>query len=286
MKKCFYLAVALVAVSACDVIKNPTDPSTPAPSADQVNYTAVGASDAIGWGGTVYCLPFTACPDGTGYVPVTARRFQANQKTVTLMNLGIPGAVLSPQIQAIGAQVGSDIFGNFLDQEMPFVPKNSTLVTIFAGGNDANTIGKAVDHGLGGSDPNGYIASQTQAFGRDMLALINGIKGRAASARIVVLNLPNLAGLPYASGLTLAQKRGLQQIAVGFSSQINALGAQGVLVLDLMCDSRFYQPSSLSSDGFHPNDTGYAYLADLVYAAAATGTVTPPRASCSQMGLY
>ena len=123
-------------------------------------------------------------------------------------------------------------------------------------------------------------------FGRDMLVLINGIKNRAPSARIVVLNLPNLAGLPYANGYTLAQKRGLQQIAVGFSSQINALGAQGALVLDLMCDSRFYLPGSLSSDGFHPNDVGYAYLADLVYAAASTGTVTPPRASCSQMGIY
>ena len=284
MMKYARLAVALVAVSACDVIKNPTDPSSnPTPAANQVNYTAVGASDAIGWGGSIFCVPFTACPDGTGYVPDVVRKYQADQKTVTLMNLGIPGAVLSPQIEAIAGSIGRDVYGNFIDREMPFVPKNSTLVTVFAGGNDANTIGAAVDKGVGGSDPNGYIATQTQDFGRDMLALINGIKSRAPSARIVVLNLPNLAGLPYASGYTLAQKRGLQQIAVGFSSQINALGAQGVLVLDLMCDSHIYQASSLSSDGFHPNDTGYAYIAGLVYAAASTGTVTPPRASCSQM---
>jgi hypothetical protein len=48
----------------------------------------------------------------------------------------------------------------------------------------------------------------------------------------------------------------------------------------------FYTASYYSSDGFHPNDAGYRRLADLVVAAAVSGTVTPPRASCVQMAFF
>ena len=73
---------------------------------------------------------------------------------------------------------------------------------------------------------------------------------------------------------------------MSFSAQVNALRSQGALVIDLMCDGTFYQPGMYSSDGFHPNDAGYARLADLVYAAASTGSATPPRSSCPQMSLF
>jgi len=53
-----------------------------------------------------------------------------------------------------------------------------------------------------------------------------------------------------------------------------------------MCDARFYQPGSYSSDGFHPNDTGYAYLTELIYPVASTGTASAPRASCAQMTIF
>ena len=93
-------------------------------------------------------------------------------------------------------------------------------------------------------------------------------------------------GLPYAAGNSLNEKRWLQQISVGFSAQVNALRSQGALVIDLMCDGAFYQPGMYSGDGFHPNDAGYARLADLVYGAASTGSATPPRSSCPQMSLF
>ena len=66
---------------------------------------------------------------------------------------------------------------------------------------------------------------------------------------------------------------------------INALANQGVTVIDLMCDANFYNPSIFSSDGFHPNDAGYTYLTDRVYAAA-TGSAPAPRASCPQMTVF
>lgn len=284
MKK--YAALLFVSLTcwACATSTSPTDPSSTPSNA--VSFTAIGASDAIGYGSSVVCIPFTDCPNGMGYVQIIARRLQASGKTVSMLNLGIPGAVLSPATQALGASIGRDIFGNFLDQEAPFVAKDSTLVTVFAGGNDVNTIGAALDAGLGGADNTGYVNTQALNFGRDLRTLMTDIKTRAPDARVVVLNLPNMGALPYAAGYSLDRRRWLQQIAVGFSAQINALTAQGAIVIDLMCDGSFYQPGIFSSDGFHPNDTGYAHLADLMYAAISGGSTSAPRTSCSQMTVF
>jgi lysophospholipase L1-like esterase len=282
----FGLAIAIAAtLSACNSDKSPTSP-TPEPQANTVSYTAVGASDAIGIGASHECFPFAPCPDGTGYVQVTKRRLEAAGKTVTLLNLGVPGAVLGPDIEAIGNSLGRGIPGNFLEREMPFVARDSTMVTVFAGGNDANAIAAALESGMGGSDPVSYANTLTSGFGRDLNALISGIKGRAPSARIIVLNLPNLAGLPYMAGRTLPQKQGMQAIAVALSSKANALASQGVLVVDLMCDPRSYIAGNYSADGFHPNDNGYSFIADLVYSAAIAGTSPAPRSACAQMALF
>jgi lysophospholipase L1-like esterase len=58
-----------------------------------------------------------------------------------------------------------------------------------------------------------------------------------------------------------------------------------VLVVDLMCDPRSYIPSNYSSDGFHPNDAGYAFMAEAVTRAVNSGSLPPPRADCPQMHL-
>jgi lysophospholipase L1-like esterase len=250
-----------------------------------VSYAAIGASDAIGVGASHECFPFAACPDGTGYVQVTTKRLQAAGKTVTLLNLGIPGSVLGPDIEAIGNSLSRGIPGNFLEREMPFVAHDSTLVTIFAGGNDVNTVAAAVDAGLGGSDPVAYVNTRTNGFGRDLNTLVTGVKGRAPNARIIVLNLPNLAALPYMAGRTPTQRQAVQAMAVAFSAKANALTSQGVLVIDLMCDPRAYIAGNYSGDGFHPNDSGYAFIADLVYNAATIGAAAP-RPSCAQMTLF
>jgi lysophospholipase L1-like esterase len=279
--------VCLAALPACSENGNdsPTNPTPPTQS-QEVSYAAVGASDAVGYGGSAPCLPFADCPDGTGYVQATVRRLRAQGRTVSITNLGIPGAVLSREIQDIGNSLGRGIPGNFIEREMPFVPRSATLVTIFAGGNDANAIGAAVRAGHGGADPRSYIDTHARNFGRDLALLVNGIRGRAPQARVVLLNLPNLAALPYVRGFPIVELAVLQRIAVGFSAQANALASANVLVIDLMCDPRSYEPGNYSSDGFHPNDAGYAFMTDLVVAASTGGTTAPPRASCPQMTIY
>jgi lysophospholipase L1-like esterase len=277
-----FLLAGLIVASGCD---KSGSSGAPSPLTKVVNYDALGASDTIGYGGSAPCLPLVECTSGTGYVQQVTRRLQAEGRDVTLQNLGIPGAVLSPDVQALGNSLGLDIFRNTLMDGAPYVRRTSTLVTVFIGANDANAVGRAVRNGHGGSNPSAYIQTQIQNFARDMQTLVATVRGRSPEVRIVALNLPNMANTPYAAGMPLSEKRVLQQLTVGFAAGINALTAQGVTVVDLMCDANFYNPSIFSADGFHPNDAGYAYLTELVYAAA-TSSAPAPRASCAFMTVY
>lgn len=277
------LFVAL-ATAACSE-KSPTGPSDFPPPNSTIVYTALGASDANGVGSSVECPPFVDCPNGMSYVNVATRQLQGRGFTVTLRNMGIPGAVISPEFQNLGNQYDRDILFNFIEREAPFTLQDSTLVTIFAGGNEVNTITTALGRGAGGSDPIGYIDAQVRLFGTNFSTLLGVVRGRAPSARLVVLNLPNLGGMPYLAGASLAQRQAAQRISVGMTTTvINPLVSQNVTVIDLMCDGRFYQRSSLSSDGFHPNDAGYSFMAAEV-VRAATGPYPAPNASCGQMTL-
>jgi lysophospholipase L1-like esterase len=281
------LLVPILTLSLLTGCKKATDDGGdggPGPSPQGARYSALGASDALGVGASVPCLPFTDCPGGTGYVPRVLRWLREDVAT-ELTNIGLPGAVLSPEVQDIGNSVGIGINNNFLQHEAPFVPQSTTVVTIFAGGNDANTLATAIDRGAAGSTaPNAYIDAQVAAFADDIRALIGIVRGRAPSARIVVLNLPNFAGVPFAVGRPTRDRQWLQRLSVGFSVQgINTLTGMNVTVVDLLCNPRSYAGSTYSSDGFHPNDAGYAYIGDEVIKALQAGSPPPPAASCPQM---
>ena len=275
---------AVLSFAGCN--KKPESPTGPTGS-DTVIYTAIGASDAVGVGGSVLCAGTLDCPNGSSYVYALRRRWQSEGKTVTLSNLGVPGAVLSPTIQALARQVGrGDLIANFIDNQVPFVGSTVTHVTVFAGGNDANTIAQAVRAGVPGSDtPNdirAYIDRQVQQWGEDFNELIRRVRSRAPGARIVAFNLPNLAGLRYVAGLSVAERGVLQRIAVGLADRVNAATSQSVLVVDLMCEPRVYADANVSGDGFHPSDQGYQLMAELGYPALATGAASAPGSSCSQ----
>jgi lysophospholipase L1-like esterase len=276
---------ALLLAAACARSGSPTSPSGPPAAGSPVYYAAVGASDAIGYGSSVVCIPFALdCPNGMGYVQLIARQLQGQGLTVTLSNLGIPGAVIGPGVQALAAQYHRSVPANFIQGEVPFLPRNSTLVTVFAGGNDVNTVGEVIRDGAGGSDPSTFIDQQIKAFGGEYATLIAGIRDRAPGARIVVANLPNFAAIPMTSGYTADERQLIQKISVGFSTQvINPLSSQGIAVVDLLCNSRFADPAIFSPDGFHPNDAGYAILAAEMMKAITASSSPAPAASCALM---
>jgi lysophospholipase L1-like esterase len=279
------LVAGITATAACSKLTNsnaPSAPSGPLPAGSSIVYTAIGASDAAGVGSSVVCVPFTDCPDGMGYVPVTVRALKARGYTVKLLNLGIPTAVVGRDVQTLGAQYGRTILGNFIDNEVPFAQTDSTVTTVFGGVNDVITIVSALGQGAGGSNAQAYIDAQVSAFTSSYASVITGIRARAPSTRIVALNLPNVAALPYFAGGALDQRQAQQRLSVGFTTRaVNVLTSQGITVVDLMCDARSYLPSNYSSD-FHPNDAGYAFISGEV-VNAITSSYPAPQASCPQM---
>lgn len=274
----------------CSKLKGTPTTPTPTPVDGPIFYTAIAASDGIGFGSSKVCLPFEDC-DGNGYVQILRRRLRDTftTRTVGFRNLSLPGAVLSPAIQQLARDIGqpiSDLAGNFIERQVPFVPAETTHLTIFAGGNDANVIGKAVLAGRGGSDPGAYIDAQVRQWGTDLEDLVNRVRSRAPNARIVALNMINLAGAPYLAARPASEKSIMQRIAVGISDRVNALTAKNVLVVDLMCDARLYQPQNYASDGFHPGDAGYQVFAELTWPALGNGTASAPNTNCAQRRLF
>lgn len=276
--------IAALFAAACDKGSEATGPSPlPSPNSSIV-YTALGASDVFGIGATVYCGPWEDCATGRGYVQVASRDLRSRGFTVTVHPLGLPGAVLSSRIITLGRQYGrGDLLANLIDQEAPFIQPTTTLVTIFAGGNDVNVITSALGGGAGGADHAGFINSQITAFGQDFNTLLQVVRQKAPSARIVVLNLPNTGAIPMLANAPRDHKLAAQMLSVGMTTKVlNPLTASGVVVVDLMCDPRAYQGSTYSSDGFHPSDLGYAWIAAEVVAATTTA-YRGPAASCPQM---
>ena len=281
------LLAALLATTACS--SSSDSPTGPSPDSGPITYTAIGASDGIGFGSSSPCFPFDDCPDGLGYVQILRRELVATGRAVSYRNLSIPGAVLSRAVEDLARDIGrpiDNLAGNFIERQSQFVPTDTTHVTIFAGGNDANVIAQAARAGRGGSDVNGYVDAQVNQWGIDLADLVSRVRTRAPNARIVVLNLINLAGAPYLSGNPISEKSLMQRVAVGLSDRANALTAQGVLVVDLMCDARLYQPSNYASDGFHPSDGGYRVFAELTLPALRDGANNAPNPNCAQRRLF
>jgi lysophospholipase L1-like esterase len=289
MRSFAFLRVAILVMSvgatACSD-KESDSPTSPTPNpGGSISYTALGASDATGYGSSVECFPFSPCANGTGYVQLLQRRLEQTGP-VAYQNWGVPGAVLSPAIEDLSRKVGRGVSNNLLTNQAPFVRPNDTVVTSFAGGNDGNIIAEAVRAQLAGDDPRAFIDQQVAKWGEDYAALVRAVRQKAPGVRVVVLNLPNLAAMPYVARFSTFEKSILQRVAVGLSERVNALATTNVHVVDLMCDGRVIEPASFSADGFHPSDRGYALMAELAYPAAVNGSHSAPAADCAQKRIF
>ena len=281
------VAGCLALLAACSRLGDDLNPNAPTPPPTQgstIAYTAIGASDANGVGSSVLCVPFTDCSNGMGYVPVAVRTLRSQGFTVNHLNLGVATAVISRDFQTLAGQYNHFVAGNFIEQEMPFVQTTANVVTMFAGLNEVNLLTAALGGGAGGTDPNGFMDRQVQTFGTNYATLLAGVKTRAGAPRLVALNVPNAAALPYLVRATQAQRQAAQRITVAMTrTVVNVLTAQNVVIVDLMCDARSYQAANYSSDGLHPNDAGYAFIASEVVRAITTSSYPAPQTSCSAM---
>jgi lysophospholipase L1-like esterase len=287
--KTMLVLVLSLGLTACDKLGlgssdagSPTEASGPPAAGATINYSVVGASDAIGVGSSKPCILYDDC-NGNGYVWVAARALRTQGFTVNVQQLGLPGAVISRTFENLAIQYGrNDVLANFIQQEVPFVSRDASVVTVFTGANDINVMTSALGNGAGGADPAAFIDRAVAGFGSDYAAMISGIRSRSRSARIIVMNVPNLAALPYLSGASLAQKQAAQRAAVRITTTVINPTAD-TTVIDLMCDPRHYQPSGLSADGFHPNDAGYSLLGGEIVKALTSSSYPAPKSSCAQM---
>jgi lysophospholipase L1-like esterase len=175
-----FTVVSLVLVLGCGAAVG-RDSDANQPARPEIRYTAIGDSAAAGIGSRTPCRPFSACENGTSYAAVLARKLGEGAR-VRFLNMGMPGAVLSPTVESLASKQGLFLPGNFVDDEMPSVPPDTTLVTVFGGANDVNALTEAIERGAAGSDVDGYVDEQVRAFGRDYGRLIDGVAERAPAA--------------------------------------------------------------------------------------------------------
>jgi len=92
--------------------------------------------------------------------------------------------------------------------------------------------------------------------------------------------------MPFLAGGALPQRQAAQRASVRMSTTvINGLSGSNVTVVDLMCDERLYDRNNYSSDGFHPNDAGYAIIGNEILRAATSVSYPAPRSNCGPMTL-
>jgi len=257
-------------------------------------YTALGASDAVGVGSSAPCptagtppMPSPPdCPGGKAYVVDLAALLTSQTSRVTLVDLGISGAVIGPDIQSdTAACFGSP--GNILTNEVPLINASSTLVTVFTGGNDTNAI---VQCAGSQANPPAFITGEMAKFAADYAMLIQDIKTAAPNAKIIVSNLPNFALIPVGTTQPPMVQAALDQVSVGLDMQVinPSAGTSVTAVVDALCNAQSYNAANFSADGFHPDDAGYTLFSQLYFnqlQASRTPPAPAPQASCPPFSL-
>ena len=323
------LASVVIGITSCSQLGQATG-SDPLATQHTYVYTAIGASDAVGYGSTAPC-PTTSvqigpdteqmpsppnCPGGKGYVPGIAGRLTSSTGTVVLTDLGISGAVVGPTERTLGntwepllfqdcSSSGPNVCvpGDFVSDELPLIPGNQGLVTIFAGGNDTNAILAHVAVACSGCNQQqiqNMITADVTNFANDYLTLLGAIHQSHPFARIYVSNLPNFALIP--RGVCIGAnpgnpppfcnvndpaegQPGLQQLLGVISTAIDAnvinqFAFNGIPVVDAECDPRSYDPTNFYIDGFHPDDAGYSTFAQLYTLMIKNFGGPPPAGNC------
>lgn len=218
---CATAFAAACSLAACSTLGNLGQPDANVSNARSFVYTAVGASDAVGFGSSAPCntaavvigadteqMPSPAsCPGGRGYVPDISGLLSTGVNTVTLTDLGISGAALGPAERALGNTFEPPVFGcspcvpgDFITDELPLIPTAQNTITIFAGGNDIDAIFAhvvvACSGGCTQQQVNAVVGPDLANFGADYQTLLNSIHAANPFARIYLANLPNFGLTP------------------------------------------------------------------------------------------
>ena len=197
------------------------------PVASAPKYTALGASDAVGIGAT---------PNTAGYVYLISDWMKARYTHWSLVNRGVSG------------YTAPDIVSNTLS---PAIADQPQIVTLWVGGNDIVKSGAVLE-------PTATLAARYRTAFTTILHRLRTETG----AFIVTANNPDISRTPVADGYPSF----LKTLAKNDTLALNAIiaevaAAENVPVVDLYSNPESYNPANFSSDGFHPNNAGYALMA-------------------------
>lgn len=228
------------------------------------------AECACGGGGpaTVAPLPATAAVVGTHSVAPPLPRLVTLGDSITagwdgrvhLTDLGYPRIVAN----ALGYQLTNlAVDGSWsavvLASEVPLVPADATIVTVYTSIIDGNR------YMLGYSD------ATLANYAATMNAIVAGIQARAPTARIILAAPPNLINRQ--SWATYYATR-RAEIAAYLTGMKHALVATGLPVVDLMCEPAMYDSANFLADNEHPLASGQAVIAQRFLDVIAHGSTT------------
>jgi len=232
-------------------------PATPAPEG---LYVAMGDSITFGQGVTDNCQSFathpvdiaSACPDGKSYAALVALAMRKAGIAGRFMNLGISGATVDWVI----------------DDEMPYLPAETTLVTLYVGTNDARFVRRT---GMS-------VAENVKQYESQYEKLLGMIHTRAPEARIVLVNIPNYQTINAEGNFAEKDPNDLERF--GATSQIFTKFVDGHYphypVADTICQAYSYDMGVHFNKSAHPNEAGSALLADAVIHAITDKPAAPP----------
>ena len=223
-------------------------------------YVSMGDSITMGTGATQSCRAFPTypvdieeyCPDGTSYAILVAKGLRNAGTAGSFMNVGIGGANVE----------------DLTTKELPYVPANATIVSVYIGTNDSRKVRK----------PDLPIQQAVQQFEESYESLLENIHARAPRARIILINFPNQK---YMAEPGRFPDDVLERFDI--SSQLLAKFIDGhypkYTVVDTICNPASYDVSMRYEVGVHPNDAGSVVLAQSVLKAILSPPEAPPQ-SC------
>jgi lysophospholipase L1-like esterase len=225
-------------------------------------YVALGDSITAGTGVVNNCKPFPTqpvdieeyCPDGTSYPILVAKALRSAGTAAHFLNLGIPGATVE----------------RILADELPNLPADTSLVTIYIGTNDSRQFGPI-------TESVGDIVGRYEQLYEKMLG---AVREKAPRARVVLINIPNEEKVGVTYHLTDVQRERFGAISQAMDRFIDK-HYPDYAVVDTICDSRSYIIANRDKGSVHPNEAGAADLAGMVIKVLLAKEPIPPPSQCT-----
>ncbi len=154
--------------------------------------------------------------------------------------------------------------------EIPHIPHNATLVTIFNGWNDKDAIY---------NDP----SYPFEKWAEELRWVVSAVKMRVPRARIIVATIMNPAYAPhFLPGMPEAYSQTKRTAYAAINERMNASWISlGYEVVDLRCDATLYGQADYSGpEWYHPNDAGYLHIAQRFFDVITHRVPGKPQAEC------